>query len=347
MQLRQLGSSDLMVSPLCLGTMTWGTQTDPADAHRQIDMALDHGINFTDTAELYPVTPVSAGTYGRSEEILGDWLARPGNRARMVVATKVAGGGRPHIRGGQRLDAAGLGAALDASLKRLRTDVIDLYQVHWPDRPHYHFRQSWTFSPGPSAGAEARRQITEILGALGRAVAAGKVRHIGVSNETAWGVMTWLSLAGQHGLPRITSIQNEWSLLHRLFDTDLAEIAVAERVPLLAYSPLAGGLLTGKYQSGAVPAGSRLSINPGLSGRATPRAFAAIEEYQALARRHGMTLPQLAIAFAMTRAFMAAPILGATSADQLAEVLPAASLSLNPGILTEIGEIHRRYPIPM
>ncbi len=346
MQFKRLGRSELMVTPLCLGTMTWGTQTGTEDAHRQIDMALDSGINFLDTAELYPVTPVSAETYGRTEEILGTWLARPGNRGRVVVASKVAGGGREHIRGGVKPDAPGVRAALDASLKRLKTDVIDLYQVHWPDREHYHFRRSWHFDPSGTDHVGARAQLADILGELGRQIEAGRIRAVGLSNETAWGVMTCLSLATEHGLPRIASIQNEWSLLHRLFDTDLAEVAVAEDVPLLAFSPLAGGILTGKYQGGTVPAGSRMTFGD-LGGRWGPRAEAATADYLNVARELGLSLPQLAIAFAMTRPFMGAPILGATSASQLAEVLPAAELTLSEAALGAIAAAHKRHPIPL
>ena len=267
MQTKPLGRTGTLVTDLCLGTMTWGSQNTEAEGHAQIDMALDHGVNFIDTAEMYPVNPVRAETVGRTESIVGNWIEKSGRRDRIVLATKIAGPNGGHTRGGEPISSDAIRRALEASLRRLKTDVIDLYQLHWPNRGSYAFRQNWDFDASKQDTAATRAHMLDVLGELGRQVEAGKIRHVGLSNESAWGTMEWLRTAEATGGPRVVSIQNEYSLMFRLFDTDLAEVAVHEQVGLLAYSPLATGLLTGKYRGGAVPPGSRLSLNRGRHRR--------------------------------------------------------------------------------
>ena len=346
MQIDTLGRSDLAVSRFCLGSMTWGTQNTPEEAFAQIELALDRGINFIDTAELYPTTPGSAETAGDTERIIGDWFARSGRRGEVVLASKIVGAGNRTVRDGAPIGPETLRLALEGSLRRLRTEHIDLYQLHWPNRGSYHFRQSWTFdaSRQPRGLEPEFRAILETLAGF---IAEGKVRHVGLSNETAWGTMTWLRLAEAEGLPRMISIQNEYSLLQRLFDTDLAEVCHQEELGLMAFSPLAAGLLTGKYEGGQVPPGSRGAINPGLNGRQTPRSEPAIAAYVALAREHGLDPAQMALAFAASRPFMGAVILGATSTEQLDRDIGAAELTLSDEVMAGIAAIHQRHPIPM
>ncbi len=347
MKYRKLGRTDLSVSEICLGTMTWGSQNSEAEAHEQMDWALDHGVNFFDTAELYPTTPVSAETYGRTEEFIGTWLKKSGKRSEIVLATKIAGSGRPHIRDGRPISAQTIAEAVDASLKRLQTDHIDLYQIHWPNRGHYHFRGAWDYDPSNQNTGEAFDSIAEKLHALDGLVKSGKIRAIGLSNETAWGTMQYLRMAEEKGLPRVASIQNEYNLLYRAFDLDMAEVAHHEHVGLLAYSPLAAGLLTGKYVDGARPAGSRGTINTDLGGRLQPLQEPAVKAYVALAAEHGIDAGQMALAFCLTRPFMTSVIIGATTMEQLKTDIAAADLTLSPELLGGIAAIHRQYPMPI
>ena len=347
MKYRKLGRTDLSVSEICLGTMTWGSQNSEAEAHEQMDWALDHGVNFFDTAELYPTTPVSAETYGRTEEFIGTWLKKSGKRSEIVLATKIAGSGRPHIRDGRPISAQTIAEAVDASLKRLQTDHIDLYQIHWPNRGHYHFRGAWDYDPSNQNTGEAFDSIAEKLHALDGLVKSGKIRAIGLSNETAWGTMKYLRMAEEKGLPRVASIQNEYNLLYRAFDLDMAEVAHHEHVGLLAYSPLAAGLLTGKYVDGARPAGSRGTINTDLGGRLQPLQEPAVKAYVALAAEHGIDAGQMALAFCLTRPFMTSVIIGATTMEQLKTDIAAADLTLSPELLGGIAAIHRQYPMPI
>ena len=276
MQSMTLGDSDVSVSTICLGTMTFGNQTSPDVAHRQMDRALDAGITFLDTAEMYPVNPVRRETVGRSEEIIGDWLAARGGREGVQIATKAAGPG--DILRRQGYDGKILRQTIDDSLARLKTDYIDLYQLHWPVRGSYAFRQNWDYDPGQQDKARTLDHMADVLGAIAEAHKAGKIRAFGLSNESAWGTARWIDTAARLGAPRVVTIQNEYSLLNRLFDTDLADLAVNEDVTLLAYSPLAAGLLTGKYRNGAEPAGSRAAVDRAtggaadLGGRRTVRA---------------------------------------------------------------------------
>jgi aryl-alcohol dehydrogenase-like predicted oxidoreductase len=347
MKTNLLGRTGLKVSEICLGTMTWGTQNSDTEAHEQLDYALGQGVNFIDTAEAYPTTPSSVEVVGRTEEIIGSWLHKRGRRDEIVLASKVAGKGNRNIRDGAPISAGAIRTAIEQSLRRLRTDYLDLYQLHWPNRGSYHFRQSWNYDPSGQDAAAVKAEIEEILDALDRLVKAGKVRHIGLSNETAWGTGQYLAIAEARNLPRVASIQNEYSLMHRIFDLDLAELSLNEDVGLLAYSPLAAGMLTGKYSGGAIPAGSRGSINKGLGGRLSASSLEVADSYGEAARRHGLEPAQMALAFCLSRPFITSVIIGATSMDQLRTNIAAADLELSDDVRAEIASIHRRHPIPL
>lgn len=338
-----LGQTGISVSELCLGTMTWGTQNSEAEANAQMDLALEHGLNFWDTAEMYPTNPVRAETAGGTEEIIGNRFAK-GGRDRVVLATKVAGLGQT-IRPGEKVTGAAFTAALDASLRRLRTDYIDLYQIHWPDRGSYHFRQIWGYRPG-SDRAGVLAAMEEVLRAAEAAVAAGKIRAIGLSNESVWGAAQWLRLAGEMGLPRMATIQNEYSLLCRQFDSDWAELSAMENMTLLAYSPLACGLLSGKYAGDVIPEGTRRERTPDLGGRISPRVFPAVSAYLGLALEHGLDPCRMALAFTRQRPFPCIPIIGATRIEQLQANISAADLVLSDEVLAEIDALHRQHPMP-
>lgn len=343
-----LGRTDMSVSEICLGTMTWGGgQNTQDDAFAQMDYSVDQGVNFFDTAELYPTTPLSPETYGGTEEIIGNWFEKTGKRKDIILATKVAGPGRPYIREGRPADAAGIREALDLSLKRLKTDYIDLYQIHWPNRPHFHFRQAWDFDLYQKPRTDAAADILMILETLDEAVKAGKVRAIGLSNETTWGTQKFLTLSEQKGLPRVASVQNEYNLLYRHHDLDMAEVSYYEDVGLLSYSPLAAGLLSGKYVGGQVPAGSRASINGNLGGRLQPLQEPAVKAYVEIARKHGLDPSQMALAFCLTRGFMASVIIGATTMQQLQTDIAAKDVKLSDEVLKEIAAVHRQYPMPI
>jgi len=341
----RLGRDGIGVSDWCLGTMTWGNQTPEADAHRQMDMALDAGIDFVDTAEMYPVNPVRAETAGRSEEILGNWIARTGRRQEIVVATKLAGPG-PILRPGTVPDGRILREAVEASLKRLRTDVIDLYQLHWPARGSYMFRQNWSYDPSGQDRAATIAHMDDMLGALKDCVAEGKIRAFGLSNESCWGTVRWIDRAGATGGPRVVAVQNEYSLLCRFWDTDMAEMAVNEDVVLLAFSPLGAGFLTGKYQAGAVPEGSRMALVPEMSGRRSARVFGAVAEYLRIAAENGLDPVHMAMAWQGTRPFAVCPIFGATTAWQLQRILDGRGLRLAPEVTAAIAEAHKDHPMP-
>ena len=288
MQRLQLGRTGIEVSELCLGTMTWGTQNTEAEAHAQIDMALDHGVNFLDTAEMYPTNPVRTETLGRTEEIIGSWLAARKRRGDLVIATKISGPGRKDIRGGERISAASLRACVEDSLRRMRVETIDLFQMHWPNRGSYHFRQNWAFDPTAQDRAATIAHMQDVLAEAAKLVAEGKIRALGLSNDSAWGTAQWLRLAEMNGWPRVASIQNEYSLLCRHFDTDLAELCHNEAVTLLAYSPLAAGLLSGKYAGDVTPDHTRRMATPDLGGRITPQVFPAVAACLGVAAEHGL-----------------------------------------------------------
>jgi aryl-alcohol dehydrogenase-like predicted oxidoreductase len=342
MKMKKLGRSGIEVSEICLGTMTWGLQNTEADGHAQMDYALDQGINFFDTAEMYAVPP-SAETYGKTEEIIGTWFRKTGKRDRVVLASKVAGGGRPWVRGGRGVDGPGVREAVEGSLRRLQTDRIDLYQVHWPRRGHYHFEGSWDYDPYRQNREEVLPNLLEVLQALGDLVREGKILQVGLSNETAWGTMQYLRLGEEHGLPRIQTIQNEYNLLRRYYDLDLAELAFHEDVGLLAYSPLAAGALTGKYLGGVLPPGTRGAV-AGSQYRNNEYTEPAIRAYLALAAEHGLDVCQMAIAFCLTKPFMTSVIIGATTMEQLRTDIAAADLTLSQEVLDGIQRIFMRYP---
>ena len=346
MQKRNLGGSDLEVSALCLGSMTWGTQNTAEEAHEQIDRALDAGINFIDTAEMYPVNPVSAETTGRTERIIGLWFERGNRREDVILATKHSGEGMAHVRDGAPISSATIRETVEGSLRRLQTDYIDLYQFHWPNRGSYMFRKNWTFDPSGQDRAAVIANMEDCMGALQDEVQRGTIRHFGLSNESAWGMTQWAAVAERMGGPRPISVQNEYSLLCRLADTDVAEACVNERIDMFAFSPLATGLLTGKYQKGAVPDGSRLTLNPDLGGRKTARVFDAVEAYLGLAREHGLDPVHMALAWCMQRPFMGSVIFGATRMAQLETALGATDLTLSEETLKAIDEVHRAHPMP-
>ena len=346
MERRQLGRTGIEVSALCLGTMTWGTQNTVEEAHAQIERALDAGVDFMDTAEMYPVNPVSAETIGRTERIIGLWFERVARRDNVILATKHSGEGLGYVREGAPISPDTIPEAIEGSLRRLKTDYIDLYQFHWPNRGSYMFRQNWTYDPTGKDRAAIIQNMEDCLGALQREVERGTIRAFGLSNESAWGTAQWLAAAERTGGPRVASVQNEYSLLCRLYDTDMAELSVHEDVGLLSFSPLGAGYLTGKYQGGAVPEGSRMSLSPEMGGRKTDRVLGAVDAYLEIAGRHGLDPTQMALAWCLTRPFMCSVTFGATREDQLELALGAADVTLSDEVMAEIDAAHRAHPMP-
>ncbi len=344
MQYRTLGNSNIKVSLICLGSMTWGEQNTEAEGHEQMNYAIEQGINFIDTAELYAI-PAKAETQGRTEEIIGSWLKTRGNRDKVIIASKIAGPGKgwiDHIRNGEsRFDRKNIEKALHDSLKRLQTDYIDLYQLHWPERTTNYFgRLGYTHSD------DKFTPIEETLSVFGELVKAGKIRQIGLSNETPWGVMKFLQTAERLNLPRILSIQNPYSLLNRSFEVGLAEIAHREQVGLLAYSPLGFGVLSGKYLDGGGGAQDRLTRFPEYDRYSNIEAVAATREYVGLANEMNITPAQMALAYVNSRPFLTSNIIGATSMEQLQENIASIDLQLSDDVLEKIEQIHKRFPIP-
>lgn len=343
MEFRRLGRSELEVSSLCLGTMTWGEQNSEADAFAQIDRAKAAGINFIDTAEMYPVPP-RAETYATTEQYIGNYFKARGDRADWILATKIAGPGNgiTHIRDGHpRFDRQQIRTAIDASLRRLQTDWIDLYQLHWPERSTNFFgqlgyrHQESDFTP-----------LEETLEALNEEMRSGRIRCIGLSNETPWGTMKYLQLAESRGWPRAVSIQNPYNLLNRSFEVGLAEIAIREQCGLLAYSPLAFGMLSGKYENGARPANARITLFQRFARYTNPQAKAACSRYVTLAREHGLDPAQMALAYVTAQPFVTSNIIGATTLEQLAANLASADLKLSAEVLAGIEAIHTEQPNP-
>lgn len=342
MRYSKLPHSSLEISKICLGTMTFGEQNTEQDAFAQLDYAVDHGVNFIDTAEMYPVPP-KAETQGLTEQFIGNWLGKSGKREKVVLATKVAGPRNvPYIRENMSLNRRHIHTALKDSLQRLQTDYVDLYQLHWPQRQTNCFGQ--LNYPYPDAQEEVT--LIETLEALTELVNAGKVRYIGVSNETPWGVMSLLRLAEKHDLPRIVSIQNPYNLLNRSFEVGLSEISHYEGVQLLAYSPMAFGCLSGKYLNGAKPAGARCSLFERFQRYFTPQGIKATQAYVALAQEAGLDPAQMALAFVNQRPFVAANIIGATSIAQLKANIDSINLELSEEVLTKIQEIGTTYSNP-
>ena len=344
MHYRKLGRTDLNVSALCLGTMTWGEQNTEEQGFAQIERAKTAGINFLDTAEMYPVPP-RPETYAATERVIGNWFKRQGDRADWILASKIAGPGNAisHIRDGNlRFNRQHIVQALEASLQRLQTDWIDLYQLHWPERSTnffgklgYQHEQDELLTP-----------LEETLQVLDEQVKAGKIRHIGLSNETPWGTMKFLQLAETRGWSRAVSIQNPYSLLNRSFEIGLAEIAIREQCGLLAYSPLAFGMLSGKYENGARPANARITLFSRFTRYANPQTQTACSRYVALARAHGLDPAQMALAYVTTRPFVTSNIIGATSLEQLESNLGSFELKLSDEVIAGIEAIHKDQPNP-
>ncbi len=343
MQTRKLGNTDIDVSLICLGTMTWGEQNTESEAFEQLEYATGAGVNFIDAAEMYPVPP-RAETQGLIEQYLGNWLARRGRRDDLVIASKVAGPGNglTYLRNGPRLTRAHIREACEASLKRLQTDYIDLYQVHWPDRSTNFFGQLG-YQPNPE---ESSTPIEETLEALDELVREGKIRQIGLSNETPWGTMEYLRLAREKGWPRAVSIQNPYNLLNRSFEVGMAEIAHREQAGLLAYSPLAFGMLSGKYLGESWPEKGRLTLFERFKRYSNSRGMAATRAYVELAREHGLSPVELALAFVNSRSFVTSNIVGATTMAQLQENIGSEAITLDQEVLDAIEALHTEFTYP-
>ncbi|MFH7764472.1 NADP(H)-dependent aldo-keto reductase [Acinetobacter sp. BSP-28] len=347
MQLKPLANTGILLPEICLGTMTFGEQNTQAEAFQQLEYALDQGLFFWDTAEMYPVPP-KPETQGATETILGNWIAQRGQRDQLFIASKIAGPsqGGSHIRDGKtRFTAAEISSAIDGSLKRLQSDYIDLYQLHWPQRPTNFFGK---LGYG-NAEAQSEQEVTaleETLSALSDEIKKGRIRYIGLSNETPWGTLKFLHLAEKLGLEKFVSVQNPYSLLNRTYEIGMSEIAHYENVGLLAYSPLAFGYLTGKFRHGARPANARVTLFSRFSRYSNPESEWATEQYAQLAERHGLTLTQLALAFIKQQFFVTSTIIGATNLDQLKENIQAFEIDLSPEVLQGIEDIHRQQPNP-
>lgn len=344
MKTRILGTSDIEVSQICLGTMTWGEQNTEEEAHAQMDYAIGEGVNFFDAAEMYPVPP-RQDTQGATEQFIGSWLAKSKKRHKVVVATKVVGPdeGFVHIRGEMpRLNQDHIHRAVHASLERLQTDYIDLYQVHWPERTTNYFGQLGYHH----VEDERTEPIEETLEVLHGLVRSGKVRAIGISNETPWGLMTYLKLAEIKKYSRIVSIQNPYNLLNRTFEVGLAECAIREQCGLLAYSPMAFGMLSGKYIGGVKPPKARLTLYSRFQRYTNPLGRAATERYAAIARRHGISPAHMSLAFIQQQPFVTSTIIGATTMEQLKENISSADIRLDDEILREIEAVHQDIPNP-
>ncbi|SUX37884.1 putative aldo-keto reductase [Cedecea davisae] len=345
MHYHRIPHSSLEISTLGLGTMTFGEQNSEADAHQQLDYAVSQGVNLIDVAEMYPVPP-RPETQGLTESYVGSWLKARGNREKLVIASKVTGPTRNNdagIRPNQILDRKNIREALDASLKRLQTDYLDLYQVHWPQRPTNTFgKLGYTWSDTTSLPVT----LLETLEALTECQRAGKIRYIGVSNETAWGVMRYLQLAEKHDLPRIVTIQNPYSLLNRSFEVGLSEVSQHEGVELLAYSCLAFGVLSGKYLNGAQPAGARNTLFSRFTRYSGEQSQKAVAAYVEIAKRHNLDPSQMALAFVRRQPFVASTLLGATTMDQLKTNLESLNLTLSEEVIEEIEAVHRVYTYP-
>ena len=344
MKYTTLGKTDMKVSKICLGTMTWGNQNSEAEGHEQMDYALEKGVNFFDTAELYSV-PATAETYGATEKIIGNWLKKTGHRDQVILASKIAGGGdyTAHIRTGG-FTKKNIAAAIEGSLKRLQTDYIDLYQLHWPDRGVNCFGvRDYPYNTS-SEQAENHLEILEILDDF---IKQGKIKHIGLSNETPWGTMKYMETSGKHNLPRMVSVQNSYSLIHRGYEYGMSEVSLREDIGLLAYSPLAQGVLSGKYLNGGQPDGARGTLFPRFIARyMTPGAQKAVAAYQDIAVKNGLSLSQMALAYINQLPFVTSNIIGATKMSQLKENIDSIHIELPPAVLEAIEAVHAELPNP-
>ena len=344
MEYRKLGKTGLDISLIGLGTMTWGNQNNQAEGFEQMDYAIEQGINFFDTAEMYAIPPTEK-TYGTTETIIGNWFKARSNRDRIILASKISGPGLNWIRSGSLITKQTVKLAVESSLNRLQTDYIDLYQLHWPNRGSYHFGKTWHFSPNFDATAE-EENFLEVLQAMQDMIKQGKIRHIGLSNETAWGLSKWLQIADQNGLPRMASIQNEYYLLCRYFEPDLSEMCLSEECSLLAWSPLSRGILSGKYLNGAQPEGARLTIETRPEHRVGEMTDRATQKYIDLAKNHGLDPCQMALAFVNSRTFVSSTLIGATSMAQLRSNIASISIKLSEEVLAGIDAIRREIPLP-
>ena len=343
MKFKKLGTTDLDVSLICLGTMTWGTQNTEKDAFEQMDYSIDKGINFFDTAELYSVPP-NSDSYGKTEAIIGNWFEKRKNREKIILATKVAGPGCNWIRGGRNnFNEKTIGEAINGSLKRLKTDYIDLYQLHWPERSTNFFgKRDYTLDIEEGEW----NSFESVLKALEKFIKSGKIRYIGMSNETPYGLSKYIELAKNKNLPRMMSVQNPYNLVNRTYEIGMSEISIREKCGLLVYYPLATGALSGKYRKGQMPKNSRQALFKGWERHLNPLAMKAYEEYYKLAKEYDMTMAQLAQAFVNTRPFVTSNIIGATTMDQLKENIDSVNIELSDEIMEKINMIHNNNPNP-
>ncbi|RPG99089.1 MAG: aldo/keto reductase [Candidatus Pelagibacter sp. TMED118] len=342
MNYKKLGNTDLDISTICLGTMTWGEQNTQEDAFEQMDYALGNGVNFWDTAELYSVPP-KENTYGLTEEIIGNWFIKTKKRSEIVLASKVAGPSRDYLRDGENsFVGKNLESALNNSLKRLKTDYIDLYQLHWPERNVNNFGRL-----GYTHKESEWNKFEDVLNHLQKYIDQGKIRYIGLSNETPWGVMNYVQLSKTKNLPRMMSIQNPYSLLNRSYEVGLAEVSIREQIGCLSYSPLASGYLSGKYRNGRLPKGSRIERDYEFWGRyRKPQSENAVEEYYEISKKYNLDMSQMSIKFCEIQDFMTSVIIGATTMDQLKTNIESVKVNLHKDVINEINSIQRKYPNP-
>ncbi len=344
MNYKKLGNSDLNVSTICLGTMTWGQQNSQEEGFEQMDYALDQGVNFFDTAELYAIPP-KKNTYGKTEEIIGNWFKNKKNRSKVILATKISGPGLSWIRGGgNQYDKKNLNEAINNSLKRLKTDYIDLYQLHWPERKTNYFGK---LGYEHEEKENSWNDFESILNVLNEIIKAGKIRYIGLSNETAWGLSKFLDISSSKNLPRIMSVQNPYNLLNRTYEIGLAEISIREKSGLLAYSPLASGILSGKYRNGALPDGSRMKLFGDRFPRyKTRNAINAVEEYYKIAKENDLNFAQMSLKFCELQNFITSIIIGATTMEQLKSDIKSVNVNLKKDVINKINEIQKIYTNP-
>ena len=344
MKFKKLGGTDLKVSLICLGTMTWGEQNTQEEGFEQMDYALEKGVNFFDTAELYAIPP-KAKTYGKTEEIIGNWFKLRKNRQKVILASKIAGPGLKWIRGGgSQYSPESIEEALNKSLERLQTDYIDLYQLHWPERNTNYFGD---LDYEHDVKEKSWNSFESILNTLKKFIDQGKIRYIGLSNETPWGFSKYLEIAKEKNLPKVVSVQNPYSLVNRTYEVGMSEISIRERAGLLAYSPLAVGYLTGKYRNKKIPKNSRLDLfYENYPRYHNERTYEAVDEYFKISEKYKISLSQLALAFVNSRDFVTSNIIGATTMEQLQENIDSINITLNENVMNEINLIHEKIPNP-
>ena len=343
MKFKKLGNTDLDVSLICLGTMTWGTQNTEKDAFEQMDYSVSQGVNFFDTAEIYSVPPTS-DSYGKTEVMIGNWFEKRKNRDKIILASKVAGPGCDWIRGGgNNFDEKKIGEAIDGSLKRLKTDYIDLYQLHWPERSTNFFgRRDYSYNNKEGEW----NSFEDILDALGKYIKSGKIRYIGMSNETPYGLSRYLEISKNKGAPRMMSVQNPYSLVNRTYEIGMSEISIRQKCGLLVYYPLAAGALSGKYRNGEMPKNSRMALFKGWERHLNPLAMRAYDEYYKLAKDFNLTMVQLAQSFVNSRPFVTSNIIGATTMEQLKENIDSVNIDFTDEMMERVDKIHNENPNP-